>query len=133
MKKRILIVNDNQPIVDTLKEVFEWHDYEVDGAGDGLECIHKVKHYPYDAIILHFMLRRQLSGASTLERLNVFAPLIPVIISSSMGSKSTQEYIDMGAFAHVEMPYTMDILLDKIEKALVEHERRLGLYGHDDD
>ena len=133
MKKRILIVDDEQPIVDSLRELLELQGYEVDGAGDGLECIRKVKRNAYDTIVMGYKMPR-LNGARTLERLNIFAPLIPVIMTSSILSEDEGlEFLDMGALSHIKKPFGMTALLDEIEKALEEHERRLGLFGADDD
>ena len=133
MKKRILIVDDEQPIVDALRELLELQGYEVDGAGDGLECISKVKRNAYDTIVMGYKMPK-LNGARTLERLNIFAPLIPVIMTSSILSKDEgQEFVEMGALSHVQKPFGITALLDEIEKALEEHERRLGLLGRDED
>ncbi|HHB77714.1 MAG TPA: response regulator [Saprospiraceae bacterium] len=129
MKKRILIVDDERPIVNTLKELLEWEGYDVDGAGDGVECIYKVKRNAYDTIIMNLKMPK-LDGANTLERLNVFAPLIPVIMTSSCLSKEEGEkLVEMGALSHFDKPLDMQTLLVEIEKALEEHERRLGLFG----
>ncbi len=131
-KKRILIVDDERSIVNSLTELLELEGYEVDGAGDGFECIYKVKRHAYDTIVMGYKMPK-LNGARTLERLNIFAPLIPVIMTSSILSKEEgQEFVEMGAVSHFEKPFDMTSLLDEIEKALEEHERRLGLFGDDD-
>ena len=132
MKKKILIVDDDQFIVSTLMELLEWEGYDVDGAGDGLECIFKVKRNAYDTIILNYKMPK-LNGTDTLERLNVFAPLIPVIMTSSiLSQEDAQKLVDMGALSHVDKPLDMTTILDEIEKSLEEHERRLGLLGSGD-
>jgi len=131
-KKRILIVDDDYSIVSSLKELLEWEGYDVDGAGDGSECIYKVKRQAYDTIVMGYKMPK-LNGARTLERLNIFAPLIPVIMTSSILSKEEgQEFVEMGAMSHVQKPLDMSALLDEIEKALKEHERRLGLFDPND-
>ncbi len=126
-KKRILIVDDERPIVDSLRELLEWEGYEVDGASDGLECIYKVKRNGYDTIIMNVKMPK-LDGIDTLERLNIFAPLIPVIMTSSyLNDYEELELIKKGAISHLDKPFDMSAVLDEIEKALEEHERRLGL------
>ncbi len=128
-KKRILIVDDERSIVNSLKELLELEGYEVDGAGDGVECIYKVKRQAYDTIVMGYKMPK-LNGARTLERLNIFAPLIPVIMTSSiLSSEEGEEFVDMGALSHVQKPFDMATLLDEIENALEEYERRLGLLG----
>jgi len=49
---KILVVDDDPDIVETLKIVLEAHDYDVITASNGNECLSKVKEANPDLIIL---------------------------------------------------------------------------------
>ncbi|HNA94106.1 MAG TPA: response regulator, partial [Saprospiraceae bacterium] len=49
---KILIVDDEQSIRRTLKEILEFEKYIVDEAADGYDCLVKLKQDKYDVIIL---------------------------------------------------------------------------------
>ena len=127
MKKKILVVDDESSIVSLLTELLEWKGYDVDGARDGLECLSKVKRNTYHTIILNVKMPK-LCGWGVLERLNIMAPWIPVIMTSGhLSQEEGKKLVDMGAICFLEKPFDMIILLDEIEKAIIENERRFGL------
>ncbi|HKQ61181.1 MAG TPA: response regulator [Candidatus Polarisedimenticolaceae bacterium] len=67
-RKRILVVDDEQDIVDLLRDVLGANGYEVDSAGDAATALALVREHIFDAAILDFnlpdmdgvMLHRQL-------------------------------------------------------------------------
>lgn len=54
--KRILVVDDEPPIVELLSEILGGQGYEVDAAGDAAEALRLVRASIYDAAIIDFNL-----------------------------------------------------------------------------
>lgn len=54
--KRILVVDDEPPIVELLSEILGAQGYEVDAAGDAAEALRLVRASIYDAAIIDFNL-----------------------------------------------------------------------------
>ena len=53
---RVLLVDDEQDIVDTIKYSLELRGFDVDVAYDGISAIHKARQNKYDLMILDVML-----------------------------------------------------------------------------
>jgi two-component system, NtrC family, nitrogen regulation response regulator NtrX len=70
---RILIVDDEAVIRRTFKSVLEMEPYEVDEAGDGYECLAKVKQKKYDVIFMDIKMPR-IDGLEVLEQLQTVSP-----------------------------------------------------------
>ncbi len=78
---RILIVDDESPIRRTLRDILEFEKYKVDEAINGLDCLAKVKRNKYDVIISDIKMPK-MDGMEALERLEILAPDVPVIMIS---------------------------------------------------
>jgi CheY-like chemotaxis protein len=119
-KKRILIVEDQPPIVNMLKMRLEAHDYEVITAGDGQEGLEIAKKENPSLIILDVMLPK-LSGYKVCQLLKAdpkYNP-IPIIISSGRTPQEIKKVSqEVGADAFVSKPFEADVLLSKMKELL---------------
>ena len=66
--KRVLVVDDEEDIVDFVKEAIESH-YLVEGACGGMECLSKFSDFKPDLLLLDIMMPR-MSGWELLEELD---------------------------------------------------------------
>lgn len=115
---KILIVDDEKSIRKTLREILEYEKYEVDEAGDGMECLVKVKSNKYDVIILDIKMPN-MDGTDTLERLQILAPDIPVLMISGHATIDTAvEAVKKGAFDFISKPPDLNRLLITLRNAL---------------
>jgi two-component system, NtrC family, nitrogen regulation response regulator NtrX len=118
MATKILIVDDEKSIRKTLREILEYEKYEVEEAGDGLECLAKVKGGKIDVIILDIKMPK-LDGTETLERLQLLAPDIPVVMISGHATIDTAvEAVKKGAFDFISKPPDLNRLLITLRNAL---------------
>ena len=85
---KILIVDDEPAIRRTLKDILESEKYKVDEATDGLDCLIKVKRTKYDVIISDIKMPK-MDGMEALQRLELVAPDVPVIMISGHGDIET--------------------------------------------
>jgi len=119
-KKRILIVEDQTPIVNMLKMRLEAHNYEVITAGDGQEGLERARKENPSLIILDVMLPK-LNGYKVCQLLKADAKYnpIPIIISSGRTPQEIRKVSqEVGADAYVPKPFEAEVLLAKMKELL---------------
>ncbi len=115
---KILIVDDEQSIRRTLKDILEFEKYEVDEAGDGLDALAKVKKFQYDVIIMDIKMPK-MDGLEALERMAILAPDTPVVMISGHGNIETAvEAVKKGAFDYISKPPDLNRMLITIRNAM---------------
>ncbi len=118
MAKKVLIIDDENSIRRTLREILEFEKYQVDEASDGLDALSKVKKSDYDIILLDIKMPK-MDGMDTLERLQILVPDIPVIMISGHGTIETAvEAVRKGAFDFISKPPDLNRLLITIRNAM---------------
>ncbi len=115
---RILIVDDENSIRRTLKEILEFEKYKVDEAVDGLDCLAKVKQNSYDVILLDIKMPN-LDGMETLDRIQVISPDTPVVMISGHATIDTAvEAVKKGAFDFISKPPDLNRMLITLRNAM---------------
>jgi two-component system, NtrC family, nitrogen regulation response regulator NtrX len=115
---RILIVDDDQSIRNTLRNILEFEKYTVDEAYDGFDCLIKLKRSDYEVIILDIKMPK-MDGMETLERIQKLKPDIPVIMISGHGTIDTAvDAVKKGAFDFIQKPPDLNRLLITIRNAM---------------
>jgi len=115
---KILIVDDEMPIRRTLRDILEFEEYDVEEATDGLECVSKVQKEKFDVIIMDIKMPK-MDGIEALERLQILAPEIPVIMVSGHGTIDTAvEAVKKGAFDFISKPPDLNRMLITVRNAL---------------
>jgi DNA-binding response OmpR family regulator len=121
MRKRILVVDDDKSIRESLKKVLEAAGYEVALAAGGLEAAVRFEPGQFDLLVLDLVLPNQ-SGWDVFERLTTQRPLVPVIIITGLPNQhSTAELAGAGAL--FEKPIEPIALLQTIAELLAESPR----------
>jgi len=115
---RILVIDDERSIRNTLKDILEYEKYEVDLAEDGSKGLEKVKHTEYDIVLCDIKMPG-LDGIEVLEQMSGIAPDTPVVMISGHGNIDTAvESIKKGAFDFIEKPLDLNRLLITIRNAM---------------
>ena len=121
MTKRILLVDDDRSIRESLSKILRAENYEVVLGENGQEAIEKQGAEHIDLLILD--LNPDASGVrnawATLERLVGVNPLLPVVIITA---RSNQRALaeTAGADALMEKPLDVPLLLQTIRELLTE-------------
>ncbi len=76
---RLLIVDDNHPLVASLFSYFESRGMQLDAAPDGVVGLHLAMSQSFDAVVLDWMLPR-MDGPSMLQRLRERGIATPVLM-----------------------------------------------------
>ncbi len=115
---RILIVDDEQSIRETLREILEYEGYEIEEAKDGEKAIALIKKFNYDAVLSDIKMPK-LDGIEVLEKAKTIAPELPFIMISGHGTIETAiEATKKGAFDFINKPPDLNKLLITVRNAV---------------
>jgi two-component system response regulator MprA len=118
MTKRILLVDDDRSIRESLSKILQAENYEVVLAENGQEAIEKHGTERIDLLILDLNMPVQ-NGWATLERLVGIDPLLPVVIITGRSNQRAPAET-AGADALMEKPLDVPLLLQTICELLTE-------------
>ncbi|MFW6094928.1 MAG: sigma-54-dependent transcriptional regulator, partial [Bacteroidota bacterium] len=115
---KILAIDDEKTIRESLKEILEYEHHEVELSADGEEAIELFKENKYDLVLLDIKMP-QMDRIEVLEKLIGIAPDIPVIMISGQGSIDTAvDCIKKGAYDFIEKPLDLNRLLVTVKNAM---------------
>jgi two-component system nitrogen regulation response regulator NtrX len=115
---KILVIDDERSIRNTLKDILEYEKYEVDLAEDGNKGLEMIRSAEYDVVLCDIKMPG-LDGIEVLERVVVLAPDTPVVMISGHGNIDTAvDSIKKGAFDYIEKPLDLNRLLITIRNAM---------------
>jgi CheY-like chemotaxis protein len=118
MKKRVLVVDDDQAIRDSLRKVLQEAGYEVVLAAGGLEADIRFEPGQIDLVVLDLNLPNQ-SGWDVFEHLTTRYPFVPVIILTGLPNQYRMA-VAAGVGALIEKPVEVPALLATLEKLIAE-------------
>ena len=114
---RILVIDDEKSIRNTLREILEYENYGVDDAADGFEGLRLVKENKYDAILCDIKMPK-MDGIELLMQIFEITDT-PVIMISGHGTIETAvEAIRKGAYDYISKPLDLNRLLVTLRNAL---------------
>jgi len=115
---KILVIDDEKSIRNTLKEVLEYEHHQVDLAEDGPSGIELFSANAYDVVLCDIKMAK-MDGIEVLQKINESSPDIPVIMISGHGNIDTAvEAIKKGAYDFLEKPLDLNRLLITIRNAM---------------
>ncbi|MBY5957877.1 sigma-54 dependent transcriptional regulator [Membranicola marinus] len=125
---RILIVDDEDAIRRTLKDILTYEKFKVEEAKDGMEGLAKIKKNSYDVVLMDIKMPN-MDGMDALERLQDIQPDLPVImISGHANIDNAVEAVKKGAFDFISKPPDLNRLLITVRNALEQghlvHEKK---------
>ena len=118
MKSRILVVDDEAAIRESMSMILEYEGYECLSASTGEEAIEVVKRESPDLVFLDIKMPG-LDGLETLTRLKKLSEVTPVVMVSGHGTVSTAvEATKRGAFDFIEKPLARERIFITVKNAL---------------
>ncbi|MBW6497389.1 MAG: sigma-54 dependent transcriptional regulator [Bacteroidales bacterium] len=114
---RILVIDDERSIRNTLKEILEYEKFEVDVAEDGFEGLEKIESSHFDVVLCDIKMPK-MDGIEVLGKIQEKDPDATVVMISGHGSIDTAvEAIKKGAFDFISKPLDLNRLLITIRNA----------------
>src|SRR5690242_15132688 len=123
-KPRILVIDDESAIRDSLRMTLEYEGYDFLGAATGQEGLALAEREAPDLVLLDVKMPG-MDGIDVLERLRAMNEALPVIVVSGHGTISTAvEATKKGAFDFIEKPFASDRVLVSLRNALDQRQLR---------
>ena len=122
--RRILVVDDEEPIRHITQHALQRHDYLVETAGDGAEAWELFRKDParFAAVVTDLMMPR-MNGREMIREMRRVAPDLPIIASSGMTEEnseigSRESLAALGVHLILRKPYTETDLLSALRHEL---------------
>ncbi|MDP2982058.1 MAG: response regulator transcription factor [Candidatus Latescibacter sp.] len=133
MRKKILIIEDEEDLVKGLKLNLADEEYEVDWASDGLEGLRKALKETPDLIILDIMLPEK-NGLEVCRELRQKNIGIPIIMLTAKGEEIDKVVgLEIGADDYITKPFSVRELLARLKAHLRRADREVntlaGIYS----
>ncbi|MEZ6089849.1 MAG: response regulator transcription factor [Pirellulaceae bacterium] len=121
---KILIVDDDNEIVESIRYALKANGYEVVIARDGNQGLALAERENPDLMILDMMMPKR-SGFLVLEKLRRVReePLPVIMITGNEGSRHKAYAELLGVSDYIRKPFAMDKLLASIERLLKESKQ----------
>ena len=118
-KKRVLLVDDDREIVESMRIALENGGYEVLVARDGNQGLVMVERDNPDLVILDMMMPKR-SGFLVLEKVRRTrpVPLRVIMITANEGSRHKAYAEMLGVDDYIRKPFAVDRLLESVDRLL---------------
>ncbi len=115
---RILVVDDDRAVRESLRRSLTFNGYSVDLAVDGVDALEKVTDQRPDALVLDVMMPR-LDGLEVCRRLRSTGDDLPILVLTARDSVSERVAgLDAGADDYLPKPFALEELLARLRALL---------------
>ncbi len=117
MQQKILIVDDEEKIIEVLREYAEFEGYDVDCAFNGMEAVQKCLDNKYDIVIMDVMMPK-LDGFSAVKEIRKTSE-VPVIMLSARGEEYDKLFgFELGVDDYVVKPFSPKEVMARVGAVL---------------
>jgi len=123
-KARILAVDDEKIILDSLRKMLVLGGYSIDTVESGSEALGLIRKRDYDFVFTDLKMPG-MDGVEVTKAVKHLRPDIDVVVITGYGTIETAvETVQYGAMDYVEKPFTEDELLAFVRTALIKRQAR---------
>ena len=126
-KKRILIADDEQTLLDSLQRVLKKYktDYKVFTTANSVEVPGMIEEFKVDILVTDILMPGK-DGIELIKEVREKYPLVKIISMSGGGALGKEEYLDMakrfGSSYSLRKPFSLDELISAIKSVVVNGE-----------
>ncbi|RJP67052.1 MAG: response regulator [Candidatus Abyssobacteria bacterium SURF_17] len=114
---RVLLVDDEEELVSTLKERLALRGIEADAVLTGADALDRVQTNEYDVIVLDVKMPG-VDGLEVMRKIRKLRPRVQIILLTGRGSEKESEIgIREGAFDYLVKPTDIEELVKKMKEA----------------
>jgi two-component system response regulator MprA len=115
---RIMVVDDDRSVRESLRRSLEFNGYEVAVANDGVEALARINQIGPDAMIVDVMMPR-LDGIETTRALRAAGNDVPILVLTARDAVSDRvDGLDAGADDYLAKPFALEELLARVRAML---------------
>jgi two-component system nitrogen regulation response regulator NtrX len=124
MKPRILVIDDEAAIRDSLRMILEYENYEFAGASNGQDGIAQIQRDRPDLVLLDIKMPA-MDGMEVLRKIKGIDETIPVVMISGHGTTATAvEAIRSGAADFLDKPLSSERVIVTIQNTISQSQLR---------
>ena len=116
-QRRILLVDDEPRILDSVRMNLELEGFEVYEANSGAEALDKLRDVLPDLVVLDVMMPG-LDGFETLRELRRFSTVPVIMLTVKADERDVSRGLELGADDYVAKPFSQLVLLARIKAVL---------------
>ncbi|MEG1499198.1 MAG: sigma-54 dependent transcriptional regulator [Bacteroidales bacterium] len=117
---KILIVDDEALIRESLREIFEYEGHQVSEAEDGAKALELLQNETLDVVFCDIKMPK-VDGLEVLEKATAFSTVPFVMISGHGDIDTAVECIKKGAFDYISKPLDLHRVLVSLKNATEQH------------
>src|SRR6188474_3284591 len=122
MKPRVLVIDDEAAIRDSLKMILEYEDYQFVGAASGLEALDVIRRERPDIVLLDIKMPG-MDGMEVLRKIRALDEGLPIVMISGHGNTATAvEAIRSGAIDFLDKPLSSERVIVTLRNVLRQSE-----------
>lgn len=115
---RILIVEDDEPLLDMLALALEDEGYTVHAASKGLEAVDLAREHPLDLVVADVRIK-DMDGLTALAKIRIFAPEMQSIIMTGFADdQAPLRALELKASDYLHKPFSLKEFLTAVERVL---------------
>ncbi|MDZ7845101.1 MAG: response regulator transcription factor [Anaerolineales bacterium] len=124
MSAKILIVDDEKAVRESLEEILKLEDYQVEIASSGEKALELINENDYALVLLDLKMSG-IDGVEVMKQISRYAPETKVIILTGHGTlESAIEALRTGAEDYMLKPFEASTILDSIGRALSKNAQK---------
>ena len=116
-RRKILLVDDEPRLLDSVRMNLELEDFEVFEAHDGHEALDQIRKVMPDLVVLDVMMPR-MDGLETLTELRRFSSVPVIMLTVKADDSDVVAGLERGADDYVAKPFSQGVLLSRIRAVL---------------
>ena len=119
-KKKILVIDDDVDITDSIKAILTANGFEVDTASDGKDGLDAIDRVKPDMVLCDMMMEQVDAGNKVAHEIRKKDKKLPMYLLSSIGAATAQnvELDKIGFNGVFQKPVSPDHMVKTIKKAL---------------
>lgn len=115
---RVLVVDDDKVLQDSVRQALEFHHFVVDVADNGKQALSQVNREKYDLVVMDVNMP-EMDGIEALTEIKKYDPSIIVLILTAYSNVTDAvKVVKEGAYNYLEKPISSDNLVALIKRAL---------------
>lgn len=129
-RRKILLVDDEPRLLDSVRMNLELEGFEVYEAHDGIEALEKIRKILPDLVVLDVMMPR-MDGFETLSELRRFSNVPVIMLTVKADDSDVVTGLELGADDYVAKPFSQQVLLSRIRAVLRRAEAASLVNGNE--
>jgi two-component system, OmpR family, KDP operon response regulator KdpE len=116
-RRRVLLADDEPRIRDSVRMNLEIEGFDVFEAGNGVECLEKVRLVMPDVVVLDVMMP-EMDGFETLRELRRFSTVPVIMLTVKADERDVARGLELGADDYVAKPFSQIVLTARVKAVL---------------